>query len=519
MVKQIRSIWMVAREFGDLAGAGGVKDVVYQLARTLARWSGRSVHVVLPRYGFIDPEAEGFVPVADPLCKDRPLELAVNMDQPDVLVKEAVQYYYRKTERVHIYLVEAARYRDKGAVYTYTQDDEKLQIWQKKSQGHHDYFAMNVLLQKAALELMIALSATPDIIHCHDGHTALLPALIREKSGYASYFRDTGCLTTIHNAGYGYHQEIADLDYAESISELPRELVDSFLLDNKFDPFLVAGSYSILNTVSENYARELQETDSDRLSGWLGHELKLKDIGIEGITNGIDPDSVVVEDGGVVKSKEAHKKTLLSQLKQKVLPAEIVLHGTLDLVAEAPLLTFVGRLSEQKGIDTLVEVLPVLFEKNSAVRGLVLGGGALELEDVLIQLSNQFPGRLCYLQGYSPEAAALVYGAGDFFVVPSKFEPCGLTDFIAQLYGNIPVVHHVGGLVKVVDGVTGIAYLEDSQDALLQALEKALALDSHQKIAIQKQAVETIERKYTWSKVMHRYLHLYKRCRAEQVPC
>ena len=149
------------------------------------------------------------------------------MHQPDAYVQEEVGYYVQKINRVHIYLVDAARFRQKSAVYTYTEDDEIMVSWQKKSMGHHDYFAMNLLHQKAALELMVCLDAKPDIIHCHDGHTAVLPALIRENPGYRSYFRATGCLVTIHNAGFGYHQEVADIPYARSITGLPDQIINS----------------------------------------------------------------------------------------------------------------------------------------------------------------------------------------------------------------------------------------------------------------------------------------------------
>ena len=125
---------------------------------------------------------------------------------------------------------------------------------------------------------------------------------------------------------------------------------------------------------------------------------------------------------------------------------------------------------------------------------------------------------MCFLKGFSPELANRIYAAGDFFIVPSRYEPCGLTDFIAQLFGNIPVVHHVGGLVKVKDNVTGITYSGDSPDDLLEALVRALALyvDTPQKRKIQLQAVEEIVLKYTWTKVMRKYLELYREARETQ---
>ena len=155
--------------------------------------------------------------------------------------------------------------------------------------GHVDFFAMNVLLQKGALALMQLLNEHPDIIHCHDGHTAILPAMIREIDGFRHYFRGTGLVVTIHNAGIGYHQDVADLPFAREITGLSEKSILANCLGADFDPFIAAGRYAVLNTVSEIYARELQETADDRLTGWLGHSLSEMGIVLEGVTNGIDP--------------------------------------------------------------------------------------------------------------------------------------------------------------------------------------------------------------------------------------
>lgn len=526
---------MVSREYGALAGAGGVKDVVHPLSESLARWTGRSVHVVIPCYGFIDPLVSGFVPLEDPLCPGKRLELEINMDLPDRSVKEVVRFRYKKENKVHLYLIEAERYADKGNVYVYTEEEEKLSTWKKKSEGHYDYFAMNVLHQKAVLELIIALSVVPDIIHCHDGHTALLPALLRECNGYSSYFRSTGCLVTLHNAGYGYHQEVADIPYALSTTGLPTQVVGENQLEQKFDPLLVAGQYGIINTVSENYARELQETKSDRLTGWLGHELKTRGVIIEGVTNGIDPhlfgpQQLVdlspdlffdLEEDDILVGKKRAKETLYDHLLTHSGSLQVEMHGVLANSDPKSLLSFVGRLNEQKGVDILLEVLPVLLSDHKDVQMVVMGNGLAEFENKLTLLAEdkKFIGQVCFLKGYSPELANRVFASGDFFVVPSRYEPCGLTDFIAQLNGNIPVVHHVGGLVKVLDGETGIAYHGNSPESLLEALRRALSLDSDTIREMQRKAVALINRKFTWKHVMHKYLELYKRCYLEQKPC
>jgi starch synthase len=155
------------------------------------------------------------------------------------------------------------------------------------------------------------------------------------------------------------------------------------------------------------------------------------------------------------------------------------------------------------------------------VQVVIFGTGANDINVALMNLAlrKELFGRVCFLQGFSPEMANKVYAAGDFFVIPSRYEPCGLTDFIAQLFGNIPIVHHVGGLVKVVDGVTGIAYRGDSPQDLLEALERALTLyqNATLKRKMQLQAVKIIEQKYTWTKVMRNYLELYSKARKQQL--
>ncbi len=527
---------MISREYGNLAGAGGVKDVACQLAESLARFSGRSLHVVLPCYGFIDAPALGFQQLSDPLCSDRPFRLQIAMHLPDAYVHEEVGFFYQKINRVHIYLVDAARFREKSAVYTYTEEDERMVSWQKKSQGHNDYFAMNLLHQKSALELMVCLGEKPDVIHCHDGHTAVLPALIRENSGYRSYFRATACLVTIHNAGIGYHQEVADIPYVRSITGLPDQVIHSNLLNGSFDPFLVASGYAVVNTVSENYARELQETASDELTGWLGHELKRRNIFLEGVTNGIDPASfsssfIAGNDPEMLFDPGNSHDTLSGKLRCKValladiagggeIP-EVQRFGFLQNEGEYPLFTFIGRLSEQKGIDVLLEVMALFLEKNEHCQLLVLGSGNSSFESQLIAQTKKVRlyGRLCFLKGFSTHLANRIFAAGDFFVIPSRYEPCGLTDFIAQLFGNIPVVHHVGGLVKVRDALTGIAYPGDSPDDLFEALERAMVLyfDVPTKRRMQLRAIQEIEQNFTWTKVMQKYLALYRDARRMQV--
>ena len=528
----IRKIWMLSREYGDLAGAGGVKDVCKQLAETFARWSGRDVRVVMPLYGFITPEESGCELLMDPLRPDQPLRFNVDMHYTLLERWEEVRVWVWRQAKVTMYLLESGRFSEKTDVYTYTQQDELREGWKLSGKGHYDYFAMNLLLQKAALELMILLDEHPDIIHCHDGHTAVLPALINETAGLRSFFRGTGCVVTIHNAGAGYHQEVADLPFAHALTGLPMQTITANCLADAFDPFLAAGKFAVLNTVSENYARELQQTEDDALTGWLGHELARRGVLLEGVTNGIDPkdfDPVEPEKTGIAEGfdpvdpddlligKKSCKDSLLRNLAALRPLDGVEIFGTITRDIDAPVFSFIGRLSEQKGVDLLILALRELFRRHPSGQALILGTGGKEEElqlKTLVQLKDM-AGRICFLRGYSPVVANQVYAAGDFFVIPSRYEPCGLTDYIAQLFGNIPVVHHVGGLVKVVDGETGIAYRGMDEDSLIEALERALRLYANPDMLrrMQLQAVQRIRQKHTWETVMKKYLKLYEKAR------
>jgi len=235
-------------------------------------------------YGFIQPKAFGF------RLKDK---FQVDMNYVGMERREEVHIWCKQQQkgrkRLTIYLVDALRYQEKKSVYTYTAAEEAEDPFHVQGSGHYDYFAMNILLQKAALNLMLSLNERPDIIHCHDGHTALIPAMVRENEGYRHFFRNTGLVVTIHNAGIGYHQEVDDLPFAKAITGLPGKIIAKSLLDGRFDPFIAAAPYAILNTVSENYARELRETEDDALTGWLGHILASRGVLLSGVTNGISP--------------------------------------------------------------------------------------------------------------------------------------------------------------------------------------------------------------------------------------
>jgi starch synthase len=300
------------------------------------------------------------------------------------------------------------------------------------------------------------------------------------------------------------------------------------LLDNHFDPLVAASSYAAMNTVSENYARELRETDDDVMTGWLGHRLMARGMRLEGITNGFNPadfDTTKPKQLGLAASYHPAKKDLkgkqicrlkLIEILSKKKIKGISQYGTLVNNPEQPLFTLIGRLMAQKGLDILIPSLDKLLQADKEFQVLILGNGIKNLEQRLIRLARkkENKGRICLLIGHDSLLANQIYAAGDFFLIPSRYEPCGLTDYIAQLAGNLPIVHHVGGLVKVEDGVTGFAFKDYSSDTLSTAMIRALRAfrESPEKIiTMQETAAKRIIDKYSWDKIVHQYLKLYDR--------
>ena len=511
----IKTVVHVSREYGELAGAGGIKDVTEGLCRASAA-RGIATHVFLPFYRTVKGKIETSIMSS----------FGVAMDYVGQTRTEHVTSYRAElAPNLTLHLIDAPCYQyllenksiERHGIYTYTADEARLLGRPDlQGQGYFDFFSMNVLLVKSTLHVLGAMNIRPDIIHCHDGHAALLPVLAQASDeNFSPYLRYAPSLITIHNAGKGYHQEIDDLDFAAAVCGLPNEVVSSCLLGRSFDPLWAGGLFaSAINTVSENYARELQDTGQDWRTGWLGHKLAAYGVPLRGVTNGVDPKSQIPADWRGLDRKEGFKRQLLNRLAES-LPGGISAAGKIQYRENVPLFTFVGRLDRQKGFDILADAVEGILAEENDIQLLGLGDGAPDLVAQFDALALRFQGRVRLLKGYSPELAKDIYGAGDFFLIPSRFEPCGLTDFFAQLVGNVPIVHSVGGLVKTVDGRFGLSYLGGAPE-LHAALKRALELYREPGRAglrkIQKDAIANIMANFTWDKVLDKkYLPLYRR--------
>jgi starch synthase len=543
----------VSREYAGIAEAGGLKDVVAGLAAAQAR-RGIPVAVVLPRYGFIDLGA----------LEARRLPLRLRLELPSGYeaskpAHETVEVLSCRHGGVQIFFLDTARIRLTRDVYTYTAEDERGNQYRRRGTGHWDAHHLNLTLQRGALELGLRSRAAgwrspPAIFHCHDGHAGFLPAILRLARRYRRRLRHSRALITVHNAGWGYHQEIHGLEFARQLTGLPERVLRLGLLEGTVDPLVLGPRFAPVNTVSERYAIEIASGQLDELTGGLGRAYRESGVRLEGITNGIDPqpyDPRNPEQAGLPfgfdpsrgdwEGKKRCRHHFLEQLARgrpaapihpgflrssrasapREFPRDSGLeglhgYGSLETGDQAPLFTFVGRLTGQKGVDVLVAAVSRLFGLRAPMRLLILGQGEQALEEQLIELAEgpAAAGRMCLLIGYSGWAAKMCFAAGDFFLVTSRYEPCGLTDLFAQMMGNLPIVHRVGGLVKVKHGITGYSYEEHSAEALSAMMLQALE-DHHRHPErleeMRRQAFAEVLGHYTWERVWEeRYLPLYQ---------
>ena len=468
-----KSIWVVSREYAGFAEAGGVKNVVKALAETAAD-CGFSVTVFLPRYG----------------NNTEPL----NNNTGEVTIRvgdtiHTVRYFELLRKNIRFIFIDSAIFTEKQDIYTYCA--EELDYFRKKlhrpdlkkGDGYVDSHEMNVLFQKAVYCYGLRRHTAPQVLHCHDAHTALLPALISARCTGRLLFRHTHTIITIHNAGDGYRQTFYSFEYAAHLTGLPRRVLEYGRIDYEVEPFLIGAAFADLTTVSPWYAEQLVTPMRSPYSYRFSKALAEKHIQITGITNGIDfaaYDPRDPEQSGLPFAFDIQKEQFdgkyacrsflfdwLQQTNAVSLYEGVQQFGNIHKQEsdKTLLLMYHGRLVRQKGVDVLLKAIPHILEKCPALCFVVMGQGNPELEAEAIKLAAASSGTFVYCKGYNRKAARLITAAADFIVLPSLFEPCGLEDLIAQAYGTIPIANAQGGLRKIINGKTGFLYtIPDGQE-------------------------------------------------------
>ena len=527
-----KSVWFVSREYAGIAEAGGVKNVVQALAEAAYAYHFE-VTVFLPLYGscpYKDGTDRGIV------------HLYIGS------AYHTVRYRELDKDGIRIIFIDTELFSEKKDIYTYCAEElaffrEKLHRNDlQKGQGYVDSHEMNVLFQKAVYCFALKYRCAPAVLHCHDAHTALLPAFIGTSSCGRALFHNTQLLITIHNAGDGYRQSIPSIHYARELTRLPLALLQSAVVDTMVEPFLVGTRFAALTTVSSWYAEQLHDPARSPYSYRFAQAIA--DIPIIGITNGIDstrydaacpavsqlPFAFNVGQGDFA-GKYACRAFFLDRFKSGVLqrePAYAALQwfGSCEVEAEKKYVyvMYHGRFVHQKGVSVLLKSIPLILKKAPFVRCILMGQGNPGLEEEAVALTQKLKGACLYCKGYDRQIARLLTAAADFILLPSLFEPCGLEDFIAQLYGTIPVAHAEGGLQKIIHGQTGFLYhlpaeaeregpthIEQLADTVVALAERAacapfrLLLDDpfFKKIIVQ--AYQTLQVRYSWQTIFTEY--------------
>lgn len=479
-------ICFVASEVAPFAKTGGLADVASSLPAELTR-RGHDVRVFMPYYRQVDRGLAG-EEVAEGI-RDVGVELG-----PRTYHFSAVRATLTDG-RTPLYLIDCGDLYQRGALYT--QDADEAQRF--------------AVFARAAIECCQRLAFAPDVFHCNDWHTALLPLLLRTIYEWDSMFRPTGTLMTVHNLGYQ--------------GVFPAEVLGSIGLERWSHLFdqedLAAGRLNYLrtgliyadhvSTVSPTYAREIQTPE---FGMGLDPLLRARRSRLHGILNGVDYASWSPESDAYLPHRYS-REDLAGKARNK---RELIERLHLAPAPDAPLLGIVSRLAHQKGFDLAFDVLPDLLARRD-VRLVVLGTGERRYEEFFERLQDRFPDRVCYHRGYHEELAHLVEAAADMFVMPSRYEPCGLNQMFSLRYGTIPVVRRTGGLadsVRPVDGRgggTGFVFEHFAPDGLRWAL--GAAIDHYADRAAWGRIVRNaMAEDFSWQAQADPYVELYRRIAA-----
>ena len=478
----------VSAECAPFAKVGGLADVVGALPGALARL-GVASGVVMPFYGGphgrLAQKAGAIESVHTGVVFFEGEWFPFEVFQSDALSSEGAE--------VPLYLVHEPEHFGDDGVYFRASDN----TWFARGEVRYLVFQLMVLD-------WLRSENTPldgeGLLHLHDHHAGLIPTLLHTDPAN-SVLADLPTVLTVHSADH--HGEIPWARWNSLGLDLPNwESLDHLGVVNS----LKAGVETAdrVTTVSPSYAVEL--TESPETSHGLDYAFQLAGDRLSGIVNGVDMDVWdPATDAFLPEHFSADDLGGKAALKQAVC-------ASLGLDASRPLLTFVGRLTPEKGAEVLAPgIAQILHQTDAAVA--ILGSGYPEYEGALRDLAASAPeGRLSVTLAFDEALAHTLYGAGDLFLMPSKQEPCGLGQLYAMRYGTIPVVHAVGGLRDTVtawDGATGTGLRFDaySADAFAEAVGRALALDADARAALQQNGMRA---DHSWAASAADYVTLYR---------
>jgi starch synthase len=407
-------VLFLSPEVVPFAKTGGLADVAGALPLALSAF-GAEVRLVLPLYRTI---LEGEFPIK-PFIDE--IEIPLGNNTLKAAIKES-----RLNDGIPVYLIEREDLYDRPSLYGNASGD------------YYDNLERFSFYDHAALRLMRSISFSPDIIHCHDWQTGLIPALLKGPYRYNRLLSETPTVFTIHNIGY---QGIFPSEKLP-VTGLPKE--DFFHLEGtefwgNISLLKTGIMYSeAVTTVSPSYAVEIQTREFGM--GLEGVLTRRKET-LYGILNGID-----VEIWNPEKDKHLPAYYSAENMAGKTrCKAALIQETDLDpAISKKPLLGMITRLDNQKGLDLLVNILDNLMSLDLGL--VLLGSGDEGIRRAIQEAADRYPGRIHLTTGFNEPLAHRIMAGADIFLIPSRYEPCGLTQMYALKYGTVPIVHATGGL-------------------------------------------------------------------------
>ena len=475
-------IAILASEGAPYAKSGGLGDVMEALPAALARLQGNEVTLILPYYKKI---------------KDNPKYEVEQVAQFYVALGWRQQYagimkLKNRADGVQVYFIDNLYYFGgrEGAIYGDMDDAERFAFF-----------------SKACLDTLVCLDYIPNVIQCNDWQTAAVPAFL--KMQYSPLFPGTKCMFTIHNVEY---QGWANGDFYDNVLALPWEYRGVLDMNNSVN--LMKGAIEcadLVTTVSESYAQELMYPYyAHGLDGILANAAWK----LTGITNGIDTNTFNPETDPALP---AHYNAESFAVGKAACKAALQDEVGLPVSPDTPLMVMVTRLAGHKGLDLLCYIARrLLWEEDCQL--LILGTGEHHFEEFFKELAQEFPDRVAAKITFNLDLAARIYAGGDLYLMPSKSEPCGLSQMNAMRYGTVPVVHATGGLKDTVPGADangegglGFTFQSYNADDFLASLKRGLHLYRDNREGFRALQKRGMEQDFSWDVPAGRYMELFYR--------
>ncbi len=483
MQKKLK-ILIVAAEAAPFAKVGHVAEVTGSLPLAL-KCLGHDVRLAMPRYGRIDSAKLDL----KPLAALQNLVVQVNRGFENVYVSEG--QIGDGANRVPVYFVNNEKYFNREGIYSYPDDDERF-----------------ILFCRAVLQMLPELDWQPDVVHCHDWHTAIIPNWLKTTYADQPFYANLSSVYTIHNLAYqgifGYRVlEIAGLDeYSFAYSQVDGAAQVVSLMS------LGIQSADVISTVSPTYAQQILTPQYGEHLDKLLNERKDR---LFGILNGIDTNLFNPAQDRFLKAN--FQSDSLEQRTQNKLDLQREVH--LPLNSEVPVIGMISRLANQKGFDLLAQIIEQLMSLD--LQFILMGTGDHLYHDLFRQLAERYPDKAAYLMTFNTPIAQKIYGGSDIFLMPSRSEPCGLGQMIAMRYGSIPVVRRTGGLADTVEDFNprtgqGNGFTFSEYDSMLLYGAVVRALETYKYPAVWQDLMRRdMLADYSWQASATQYVTLYER--------